>query len=387
MGIKRDSVFIYYVALAIYFALATLSHSMLGQHDIMDIVIKLGRYTCTLVILVKILMERRWAREEFLYMVLGLLLSIMIAFVMGSGLPFVLVVLIMGARNCSGRTIAKIHLASVGFVVGISTILSLLGVVEDRLFVRADSNVPRHSFGMTYVTVWAAFIFFLCASYVYSKERIKWYDYLILLFFTAIIHVYTSTRLEAGMLLLLCLGLYIFNWIEKSGLMKKIMIWAFPLFALFIFALQFIYMQNPARYRMLNTILSSRLSYTSDVMKKFDLNLFGNVIEMQGYGSVDFDESIGYFFVDSFYIHYALRYGLIFMIALCVFFVMISKYLYSKGCIEVLFYLLFVCAHGTIISIIMLPQLSPFFIIAFAEYSNIRKAELKQIGGEVGDNM
>lgn len=380
MIVKRDSRMLYYIAIAVYFFFSTLSYSMLGQYEVMHFIIKCIRYFCTLIILLKIVMERRLDSKVFFALMFGVVFSVVIAFIMGSGLPFVLTVLVLGAGKCTGKTIAKIHLGATGLVVGISTILALVGVIEDRLFLRADSEIVRHSLGMTYTTIWAAFVFFLFLSYIYIKnDKVQWYDYVLLILIMWSINYYTSTRLEVGMLILLCLGLLLYKWIERLSIVKAIMIFAFPFFALFVFCLQFMYLKNPLKYTFLDSWLSGRLSCTAEVMNEFKINMFGNFIEMQGHGAVEFDEKIGYFFVDSFYIQYVLRYGLIFMVAMCIFFSFIFWQLYIQDKKRLLFYMLFVCAHGVIISLIMLPQVCPFFIIAFAEYSNERELEVKLI--------
>ena len=131
----------------------------------------------------------------------------------------------------------------------------------------------------------------------------------------------------------------------------------------------------------INNLLSNRLELNKIALTDYNYTLFGQIIKMQGWGAIDFDEQFGYFYIDSFYVNYTLQYGLIFMAVLLIVLSIVYKTLVKKKDNWIMLFELFTGLHGCIISSILLPYLSPFILFGIAEYTSSKgdKAELLRL--------
>lgn len=378
-GTKIKSSNLYYIGLIIYFLAGALSNSMIGLWAPVNALINWADNLGLILMLFSILMGRRWSGSIFVAFCGMVAICMLIYVAMGSKLPLTLIITLIGAQKAEGKNIAKIHLATSGGVVIVSMLAALTGIVENRIFYRGSDGI-RNSFGMTYVTIWAAYVFFLLLSYIYlRKDKIRWFDYVIILGSAIFVYKFTYTRIETLFFVILASSLPIYEKIEENRIVKKIMIYIFPICMISIFFLQYLYMSEPAKYAALDDLFTRRFSYTAKVLNEFDFKLFGNAIRMQGYGTVNFDSKYGYFFVDSFYLNYGIRYGIVFMVALSILITAICRVLVNNNLKFEATMVLFTCLHGIIISLILVPYASPCILIAFSEYSKIRQNDKKRI--------
>lgn len=233
----------------------------------------------------------------------------------------------------------------------------------------ADMTI-RHSFGMTYVTIWAAYMFFLCASMIYiRRNKLRWTDYFICVIVAYVSYVYCRARLESFMLIAMLILLTVCNKIQDSKVYKVFTVYSFAISGLLAYGLQIGYAMFPEKFAIVDYLLSWRLRQTAKVLSQYDFKLFGQVIRMQGNGTVNFDTNIGYFFVDSFYINYALKFGILFIAILFVIMTLVFRHLYEKGFRRELIFLSTACYHGVIISSIILPYMNPLFLMAYSDYT------------------
>ena len=174
MGIARKrsisvSSFIYYLVFGFYLLYSTLTGTMLGQAEW---ILKSGKFIvliCSSGIILKFLVENRFRVRECIIACIMLGITVLVFIYMDDYFPFFLILFMYGARKCDARMLAKIYLLCTGGIVLLATILSQIGIIEDRLFYR-DNGLLRHSMGMTYVTIWAGVLFSIIAVYIYLRH-------------------------------------------------------------------------------------------------------------------------------------------------------------------------------------------------------------------------
>ena len=361
---------VYYASIWLYFTCGSLSNSMIGQMDIVNTFIQAGTYASILGFVFRIIIMKKISKRNFFIFVASVIAALVMYYYSKSMIPLIIFLSLIGAEGTDSKIIGKVFFCSTGVIVILSTILSLLGAIEDRIFVMAIARIIRHSFGMTYVTIWAAYMFFLCASMIYiRRNKLRWTDYFICVIVAYVSYVYCRARLESFMLIAMLILLTVCNKIQDSKVYKVFTVYSFAISGLLAYGLQIGYAMFPEKFAIVDYLLSWRLRQTAKVLSQYDFKLFGQVIRMQGNGTVNFDTNIGYFFVDSFYINYALKFGILFIAILFVIMTLVFRHLYEKGFRRELIFLSTACYHGVIISSIILPYMNPLFLMAYSDYT------------------
>ena len=343
---------------------------MIGQMDIVNTFIQAGTYASILGFVFRIIIMKKISKRNFFIFVASVIAALVMYYYSKSMIPLIIFLSLIGAEGTDSKIIGKVFFCSTGVIVILSTILSLLGAIEDRIFVMGIARIIRHSFGMTYVTIWAAYMFFLCASMIYiRRNKLRWTDYFICVIVAYVSYVYCRARLESFMLIAMLILLTVCNKIQDSKVYKVFTVYSFAISGLLAYGLQIGYAMFPEKFAIVDYLLSWRLRQTAKVLSQYDFKLFGQVIRMQGNGTVNFDTNIGYFFVDSFYINYALKFGILFIAILFVIMTLVFRHLYEKGFRRELIFLSTACYHGVIISSIILPYMNPLFLMAYSDYT------------------
>ena len=366
----RIDLLIYYISLWLYFISGSLANSMLGQIRAVTFIIRICFYAAAMGLLVRIVLLKKTQLLSFNIVTVTLITSAVIYYFSRSTIPMLVFLTLLGAENSNSRVIGMIYFFSSGIIMVISTLLSLAGVIEDRIFIFGVQKYVRHSFGMTYATIWAAYGFFILATMFYlRKNKLKPIDYLLCAAFSYVTYQYCHARLEAGMIIVLILLLTFLTVIENMKLFKWATTNSFLFSAVSVYCLQYAFSINPDKFKVIDYYLSWRLQQTAKVLSQYGFKLFGQVMRMQGNGTVNFDPKLGYFFVDSFYLNYGLRYGIVFIVLLTAIITMVFYKLYYRKYYRELVFFALASFHGIIISSIMLPFMNPLFLMAYAEYS------------------
>lgn len=367
--------YIYYIAFALFVFWGALSNSMFGQTTIIYTLVQLSNYICIGLIFFKMIFEKN---EIKIWVFLGILsvVSLGVYFKMGSSFPMIITFLIMGSRNCDPRKLVLIHLICVGMILIVSQIASSQGIIEDRIFYfyRAGGNVQvRHSMGMTYVTIWAAMVFFIVSDYLYLRiKTLKKIELLFIGLIGVMVEHFSHTRIEVAAIFLIAIFSILYSKIMNVGIVKKVISLIIPISMSVAFMTVFLYQLNPAKFSKLDQFFSGRLAISSKAIVDYGINLFGQNIRMQGNGTVNFDSNFGYFFIDSAYINYTLQYGILFVLLLVALLTYVTIKLYKKNEYFLIGMIAFSAVHGIIISSIFVPYMCPWFVIAYATASQKR---------------
>lgn len=374
----RADLFVYYISLWLYFISGSLSNSMLGQMEAFNFLIRIFFYAGTAGLVTRIVLLKKIRLQNFKFIAVSLIVSAVIYYFAKSTVPMIVFLTLVGAEKSNSTVIAKIYFLSSGMVMFLSTLLSFIGILEDRVFVMGAQRYVRHSFGMTYVTIWAAYGFFILATMCYlRKNKLKLTDYLLCAVFSYVAYTYCHARLEAFMLIILLLLLTFLDFIENKKIFKWLTTNSFLISLTACYCLQYAYSIQPEKFIVIDYYLSGRLKQTAIVLAQYGFKPFGQYVRMQGNGTVNFDSTLGYFFIDSFYLNNGLKYGIVFIFVLAVIITMVFYKLYNQKYYRELVFFALASYHGIIISNIMLPYVNPLFLMAYAEYSKKIKASEK----------
>lgn len=362
---------LYYAAFTLYVFCGLFAYSMISSEVGFQSVHIYAKLASLFLVCLKFLLitERQ---KNLLYWIIGFFVTlVLVVLAMRSTIPVFVIFITVGAYGTDPKKLAKIFFALSLFILSVSAVLSQIGIIEDRTFGRPGSDAVRHSMGTKYVTIWAAMMFFLIAVYIYIRGMSIARKEIAVLFGVALFtYIMSEGRFEFMAMIALFAAVIFYKRLRNSRLMVKIMTYSFLIGFTISFSLTILYMLFPTQLAGLDAAFSDRLSLGARGIEEFGFSLFGKVIPMQGYGELDFDWRIGYFFIDSFYINYTLQYGLIFAALLVVFVTLISRQIRKNNDTWLLLFVFFGAMHGIIISSIMAVEMCPFFVIAVARASS-----------------
>ena len=231
-----------------------------------------------------------------------------------------LAVLTIGFINIDYRKILKTYLLTVGAFFAVSVIGGLSGAIPNLVYLDGADRTVRSSWGICYPTDFASYIvFILIAIWICHKSMPDW---LMLILaagsaFIAWFIAHSETSLYCSILLAalvlyhgfyrhIVLGKRKAKWLDycANGLMSI----AFPVLAMGMFALIYLYMQNNGLSSRIDVLLSGRLKYTAQVYNQYGIQAFGSPFQQLGNGFTTLPQNT-YQFVDSTYPLILIRYG------------------------------------------------------------------------------
>lgn len=198
----------------------------------------------------------------------------------------------------------------------------------------------RHDLGFNYTTYAPNFLFHASLVYFYIKKKITVLDTGIIMIFNIILMHYTDTRAAFWELTLLLLIMWIhqiFPKLFKTKLFCLASTVSMPALAGLMFFLTFTYKRSNKFLRILNELLSSRLSLGHRAMEKYGLPLFGTDVEWAN-NTVGYQGN--YFYVDSSYINAIFTFGVVLTSFVIISFAILSYKSFYNGdtvlCIAIL---------------------------------------------------
>ncbi|MCR5012780.1 MAG: hypothetical protein K6A72_10580 [Lachnospiraceae bacterium] len=225
---------------------------------------------------------------------------------------------------CANRDIKKIINISLiigASVIGISFILSQVGVIDDLVWQRPGEGMRnRHAFGMNYCTNLASHAMFLIFLYMFIKRgKLKIPEYLAIIFLTALNIIFVDGQISAVCVILSligCIFVAIFNY-KKITVPKRILIvWNILTVSSYIVCatIQFIwailYKDDPNIWYNKYYSLENRIRTNYLLLKNFPFSWFGTDFLQVGLGwngeTPDY-----YFWVDCSYTRIYAMYGIV----------------------------------------------------------------------------
>lgn len=369
---------LYFIAFILLLTSAMLSTTMFNPY-LSGTFKQLVRYSSVGLLLLKIFIFDRRSIKELSLIVLVEALAVVIWKVSGYSALVDDVLLIVGAKGIDLKKIVKIYLGIVVSVTIIAMIAVKFGWIEHIIYVRDGKN--RYAFGSVYCTDFAAHIFYAIAAYCYLKgEKIKYYAILIFALLGGFVYYYCDARLDTICIEALALFMLIYKFMGRyrggKHSSSKVSIWSrvwnwmlilsVPAAALISIITTMLYNPENAAMKQINKLLTNRLKYGKMGIDQYGFKIFGQHVTMSGNGGTN--EAVkDYFFIDNSFVSIALRFGIIAILAICIYYVCAS-YRLIKNKNKLLVYLIVFIAINSIVAHHFIEiAYNPFLVCLFAD--------------------
>lgn len=340
------------------------------------------RIAAWLPILIKLSTQDRFSVETFKrYLVFGLVCIVGLIF----NRNFILAdiaILVIGIHGVNLKSAVRIFFYTSSAICAMLFVLSLCGVIEN--YQNDTAGIPRYAFGNVYPTDFAATLFYIELAHGFIKG--KKYGPADFLFWTAaaaFVLIFCVARLDSVLMFAFALAMMLatrnprlFNDKAVSG----VLVISVPVLCVIALLMHVFYSpQNPV-LGWINGIFSGRLEFGKAVIQDYGFSLFGHNIKMQGWGfkTSEWDESLGYYFVDSGWLSVTLRFGFVMTIFMCASFMAASKkYIREKNYvlpIVILFISITSIVDHHVLEVGYNPFLFVFNVLLCAEKSGKRSA-------------
>lgn len=231
-------------------------------------------------------------------------------------------VLVMGAKDMSFRDIVKVH-----FIISLCFCLlnvsgSLLGMTEHANIYANNirdsllgGETRREHFGYGWSTDFANHVFFILLDlWILLKGRLRFWGCLCYIGVASIIITKSDARLASCcILMIVCCSLYLWK-IDSSKkqfsfITRMAFILSIPVFAIVSILATLSYDNSNSLWLTLNLMLSNRLSHGFEAIEEYGISWLGQPVKF--YGAINVEAGVQTNFVDSVYVNYLIRYGVV----------------------------------------------------------------------------
>ncbi|HGO5815217.1 TPA: hypothetical protein ACK3JR_001083 [Mannheimia haemolytica] len=232
--------------------------------------------------------------------------------------------LILGAKNVDFRYVLMAFIISIILLLTLTYLSTLLDIIPNLQYyrIREGEVKIRNSFGTSYPTVFAAYLQSIVIAFAYLMKTERMRNHLFL-WSLATIAAYLALEFAdarmSGYSILLFLLLYyvvmlLFRNIYKHNFLKFCVVLCYPIGFAIIFYLSYSYNPQEEIFEMINKALSGRLSLGYKAFQEYSVPLLGQKVEFIGLGGMVQEMTENYNYVDSSYLQFMMKYGLIFTV-------------------------------------------------------------------------
>lgn len=239
--------------------------------------------------------------------------------------PQYVLLFVFCARNIDFRRVARFGLVMSVAILAVMVALCVLGVAEDFIVTYPDPR-PRHCLGFLWPLYPGMLVFNITALTLYlggMRESKRTTGALFAL--NLVILWLCSPRLSTMLALLmiaLCVSLRFDAFARLVRRASPLLVWSFVIIGALCIVLAFAYDYYPDALAEANGVFGSRIRYGNEAITTYGITPFGQTVEMRGYGKAlgtgtDLEEiEASYFYIDSTYIQYLVRQGVVALVAL-----------------------------------------------------------------------
>ncbi len=365
----RDSLFLIGMSLIVF--VETMTTTMFEEHLTLYSSMKV---LALLLIAMKLLLFDSWKlRNVVLFGIFGVI-SLLVRYYSTYNDAVFWTLLLWGARDIDFRKILKVHGTLVFLIVLTAFISSLVGIIPNLQY-SVDGHV-RNSFGISYPTNFAAYVFFLMTVFFYlMKDRMKWWMYLSGIAVGFVVFRYCHTRLDCGCMVILSVFYMITALVEphlrdKAMWLRLLMCFAVVILFLLCFFLTYCYDPSAGWMRKLDSLFSTRLALGKEAFDRYSVNLFGQFVPMLGNGGT-LELKGDYFFLDCSYLYILFQYGIVFTI------LVIGSFVFSsfkrRNDLFFLVTVFVIAINATTAHHLTHVQYNPFFMALLASFSPFKE--------------
>ena len=286
--------------------------------------------------------------------------------------------LILAAYNIPFSHIAKMCNRIIIIVLSLVLSSMLLGITEDRLYDRSETefvqNRYAHDLGFKYYAFYASLGMGVmqCSIYLW-RHNIKIIKVTFLIILAYLIFQFSSTRMQLYAYIVIISTILIVTYVPKKILNNKLLgILAVILYPLICFLIAFVSKYHILSlfydgYAELNQLLNGRLALNEEAFMRYDVTLWGNELDLES----TIRSSQYYFFIDSGYVLSLLGNGLIFTSTILILYcILVYKIYKAKAYYLYLWIILYAFLNITTMLLINLLA-NPILLLAFSDVDSI----------------
>lgn len=317
MKINRNSL-LYLFGMCILILSKFFEKTVLYEYDITNIICDVMRYGISFpIVLITFFADKKITYRIFLTsLFVMLIVSLNIFFAKEKSLILIVLYIIAG-RNIELEQIIKAAFITITFAFLVTVSLSMLGILENTIYIQQGGMRIRNSLGFKYSSYSANFLLHLTCMYIYlKKDKFSILHGIIIFIASGLIYYLTDTNFAFVCTILALLSTLVINhcnWFKRLDslfwLLEKNICWISALLSVIV---TMMYMFNNPMLEKLNILLNQRLRLGCEAIYKYGLHLLGNYFELIGTVEILNDNSLTYNYIDSSYVQILLRYGVIF---------------------------------------------------------------------------
>lgn len=319
-------------------------------------------------------LTKKYAIQEFIFILLALIVVIISWQKADNNILLVAVVPILFCRGIDGQALNKLYLFIGCALMLIIVAAAIKGIISNYQYSRGTSI--RNSFGIVYPTDFASHIFYLICSYIYlRKEKYGLKDVLMLMAISWFVFTKTDARLNFACTMLVIVLMFF----AKNQRIKHLSRYVYlmpSILLVSIYSLTKFFDPGSKNFLLLNNLLSNRLSIVNSMMSEYPLTAFGNKILQNGFGGAfgqNFDSNLNtYLYIDSSYLRLMMMFGILTTILLIWGLTWALKKVPDQ---EFLLIIAVILISGLVEQHMIEIAYNPFFIILATLYFKTRSAE------------
>lgn len=222
---------------------------------------------------------------------------------------FILILLIIAAKNIKLEELIKYDLKiKIPFMI-IIVVLYFLRMTDVNLHYR--NGIIRHSMGFSNPNVFSTYILAIIVEYLYlRRKKVNAKDLIIIIIGIFIIDFYADSRTQIFCLIILALIVYINKYTGKKFLNNSIVNFIvsniFIILTIFSLLIIYFYGQGNDIVQDIDVQTSGRIKQISGVFNEYDVNLFGNKLDLVTHYRLNLQENNKQLLIMYIFIHYCL---------------------------------------------------------------------------------
>lgn len=272
-------------------------------------------------------------------------------------------------------------------LLGITVVAALSGKIENLIYHR-DGQI-RIAFGTGYPTIFASQILFLYLCYIYCRRKnLRKPDYFLGLAAAAFVYGFCKARMSAGCLILFVVGLGVIrlyqNRRKKGKTLEKVVrssgtlsIYAPVICALLVLNSCIFYQSGSSVWSKVDQLFSNRLSLGQEGLRLYGITAWGTNFPQYGNGGTT-EAAQNYFYIDSAYLSYLLRYGFFVLLLVTGILMLLNFRAYEKKEYVLLWILMIIAVHGIVEDRMLAIVTNPFLWLVFSRTGTKKEEEMQR---------
>lgn len=318
---------LFLIAYVLWMLYAVLNITLWCKYDIVSIICGYMRRTAFLLLLIRILIRRRYTVKD----VIGIFLIIFCNIISRNSVYNLQIIttsiFVYCATDVKFEKILKATFAVQTAVMVVTVAAAQVGILENLIW--EDGVRIRYSLGYEYCGYPAHLLLFMTLIWFCIRKKAYLFDAAIWLGLNYVMYRWTVSRTDFYLAVLGIAGFFVWGRTYQSQIINRfrdfITKHGFTLAALLSVAAHFFYNSNNALHAKINYVLNGRLQLGYNAIQEYGFSLFGEKIKWIGQGGLRANPERVYNYVDNAFLKETLSYGIVFMIVLAVGYYLVGR--------------------------------------------------------------